>query len=67
MCAIVKAWLCQGSQIWHKRDLIRRHRHMRGLVTFYAPPCTERDFWAIRRSQPVQVDRLVSCPLFLFI
>ena len=28
-----------------------------------APTFAEQDFWAIRRSQPVQVDWLVSYPL----
>ena len=31
------------------------------------PTCTESDFWASRRRQLVQVDRLVSYPLVLFL
>ena len=30
------------------------------------PACTEHDFWAIRHSQPVKVDRLVSYPPVFF-
>ena len=45
---------------------------MRALQSFTsqrtcAPTCAEHDFWAIRRIQSVQVDRLVSYPLVLFI
>ena len=40
---------------------------MRALVSFTLQrnlsANAERDLWAIRRTQPVQVNRLASCPL----
>ena len=63
ICAKMKAWLCQRSQILLSCDVTRRQRPIRDLVslTLQRSLCnnmrrTRR--WAIRRSQPVQVDRL---------
>ena len=65
----MKAWLSQWSQICPKCEITRRQRPMRALVSItlqrnlHNNTCAEQDFWAIRRSQPIQVDRLVSYPL----
>ena len=62
ICAKMKAWLCQGSQILPKCDVTRTRRPMRDIVyltilrNLYAN--IRRFVCAIRRSQPVQVDRL---------
>ena len=34
ICAVVKAWLCQGSRIWIKTDVTTRLRPMSALVSF---------------------------------
>ena len=34
LCAIVKAWQCQGSRIWPKCDVTRKQEPMRVLVSF---------------------------------
>ena len=72
MCDIVKAWLCRGSGIWPKSNVTRIQGPVRTLVSF----TLQRNLCAkmprtrltgyIHRSQPVQVDRLVSYP-FVFI
>ena len=42
ICAIVKGWMCQGSLIWHQREVTREQGPIRALVlcnwfTFYIP------------------------------
>ena len=34
ICAIVNAWLCQGPEIWLRRDITRRQRPIRALASF---------------------------------
>ena len=68
MCARLKAWLCLGSRIWPKCDVTRSQRPNEGprivnITEELTPTCAERDFLAIRRSQPVQFHQLVSYPL----
>ena len=59
-----------GSRIWHHCDVTMRQRQTYGGLTYRLncrETCTltyaEYHFWAIRHSQPVEVDRLVSYPL----
>ena len=64
----MKAWLCHGSRIWPERDVTTRQTNEGSRIVYIyretcAPACSERDFWAVRCSQPFQVDRLVSYPL----
>ena len=68
ICATVKGWLSQGSRIWPKCDVTREKVQLGLLYRLHyrqtcAPACTEHDLLVIRRSQVIQVDRLVSYPL----
>ena len=60
----MKAWLCQLFRIWphceRSRSALVKFTLQRKKCTL---TCVERDFWAIRRSLPDHVDRLVSYPL----
>ena len=55
----MKTWLSQESLIWHQHDGTHRLYYRETCK----PACAEHNFWAIRRSQPVQVDQLY--PLFV--
>ena len=57
-----KGWTCQGSLIWHQRDITRGQGPIRALVLF----TLQRNLCKIHRGKPVQVDRLVSYPLVFF-
>ena len=49
ICAIVKAWLCQMTRMWHKNDVIRRQKTNGCSRIVYitenpgAPICAEHD------------------------
>ena len=67
ICAIVKTMLCQGSRIWPKRDVNRRLRPMRALLSLqrnlHTNMCRTR-LSGYSPQQACSIDRLVSYPLF---
>ena len=60
ICATVKTWLPVTSLGDKDQSEPSYRLHYRETCT---PTFAEHDIWAIRRSQPVQVDQLVSYPL----